>query len=92
MTAAVMIPSRGHAKGCIKGAVVGGLAGHLVHHGVAGAVAGCVIGHYQAATFAGNFVEYAVLSRHRPRVAGIDPSPRLLKRQLSFPVSMISQW
>jgi hypothetical protein len=30
-TAAVMIPSRGHVKGCIKGAVVGGLAGHLGH-------------------------------------------------------------
>ena len=24
-------------------------------------------------TFAGNFVEYAVLRRHRPRVASIDP-------------------
>jgi outer membrane lipoprotein SlyB len=48
-TAAVMSPSRGHAKGCIKGAVVGGLAGHLVHHGVSGAVAGCVIGHHAAA-------------------------------------------
>ena len=42
--------------------------------------------------FAGNFVEYAVLSRHRPRVAGIDPLEFEVPCPLLVPLSQPSRW